>query len=239
MSRELALCYYLLKNQEQAMKFVKEGLSRYGDNEYLVDLWVQIALRKRDEEDALKALEILRLISEESYYYHHRASRVALSFGDIERAHEEADVAVSLVDELITKRKGFSPPLEVMVQLVHCKIRLGDPDNLDLAEKMLISLDKVEENVHDVGTGLWCQLRIARGDFRGAYKQLRDIRDKHTIFYWKLKRDALLGLVSLPDMPPSKREDYKRDISYLETRLQGARPEEFIPAEININDLLL
>src|SRR3989442_15971811 len=61
-SRELAFCYFVSGDMQEASRYVEEALQNHGDNPYMVDLWAQIATRQRDEAAARKALERLEII---------------------------------------------------------------------------------------------------------------------------------------------------------------------------------
>ena len=51
LNRELAHCYFINGDLEQAYKYVEEALARKSDDVYLIDLWAQIATSQGDERD--------------------------------------------------------------------------------------------------------------------------------------------------------------------------------------------
>src|SRR5206468_3084798 len=48
-SRELAVCYFLLGDRDTASRYVEESLRRHRENRFVIDLWAQIAIARRDE----------------------------------------------------------------------------------------------------------------------------------------------------------------------------------------------
>lgn len=132
-SRELAFCYFVSGDMQEASRYVEEALQSHGDNPYMVDLWVQIATRQRDEASARKALERLEIISKPLYYFH-RLARVEYAFGRLLEARIAARRAVEC--------EG-SPPFEVLANLTYYEI---EQKNLSDAENLLGRLDREFRN---------------------------------------------------------------------------------------------
>lgn len=68
-NKELALCYLLTNNLELASKHIQSVLARQNDNPYVVELWLEISVRKKDKTTVRKALKLLELIGKRSTYY--------------------------------------------------------------------------------------------------------------------------------------------------------------------------
>lgn len=222
-SRELAYCYFLKDDLDLAYKYVEEALNRHGDNPHVVDLWAQIATNLGDEKTARVALSRLELVSK-PLYYHHRASRIALATNKLLNARDEAQLAVDSVNEA-------SAPFEVMAQLTYCEIALG---NIVKGGELLDEIDLRFGNTRrDIRIGLRCRLEIGRGRYREALAQLDRIVDKSTFFYKKIRKDALEGEVRISGIKDTLRTSYENELTKLEEALVKARPEQFIPAEID------
>ena len=222
-SRELAYCYFLEKDLDQASRYVEEALKRQSDNRYIIDLWAQIATSRGDEKDAQQALGRLELI-DKALYYHHRASRIALAFGHLLVARDEARQAVNSED---------FPPFEVFTQLIYCEIELG---NTVEAEELLTDLDQRFGNVRrDIRIGLRCRLEIARNRYSVAISLSERITDKNTFFYKKIRYDALEGEIRVSGLRDDIRAAYEDELDMLEEDLEGVGPEQFIPSELLIS----
>ena len=111
-----------------------------------IDLWAQISTRQRDEEDARKALERLKIV-DEPIFYHHRRSRIELAFGRPLEARAEAFQAV--------QSENF-PPFAVLCQLTVCEIELGHTEE---AQELLSRLDRVFPRVR-AGYPNWPKMQL-------------------------------------------------------------------------------
>jgi len=203
-SRELAQCYLMLNNLEQAEQYIKEAVNLQRDNRYILDLWVQIASKKGDEEAAYDALNNLKVI-DKPIFYHHRYSRVLLQFKHTEAALDHARKAVSFEDR---------PPFEVLAHLIDCEI---ENDQLLEAENNLIRLNNdYGHRRNDVRIGLRCKLAIAQGNYRDALDESNRIEDKDSYFYKRIRRDALSGELQQSALPDNVRTMYEEELSGIE-----------------------
>lgn len=224
-SRELALCYLLSGSLDRAAVYISEALKKHGDNPYVVDLSAQIATRQKNEPAAREALQKLDLIGNK-LYYHHRLSRVELAFGRIPEALAAAQSAVNCED---------APPFEALAQLAYCQMESG---RLRDAAKVLERLEQRYGNTRsDVRVGLQCRLEIARKKFRDALAQSDRIKGKRSIFYKKIRRDALQGEVTYSALPDSERAIYNAEIEELDRELSQISAEQFLPAELTTVDI--
>jgi len=225
LSRELALCYFLLGDIGRASKHIAEAMKRHGDNRYVVDLYAQIATRQRDEPAARKALARLELIDKKLYYYH-RLSRIELAFGHSYEARKAARTAVE---------SEASPPFEALAQLAYCEI---DSGNQAEAEKILQRIEQRFGHIrHDIRVGLRCKLEMARGRFRDALSQSERIKAKHSIFYKKIRAEALAGELNGSALSDALRADYTNELRELDKELSEITAEQFIPAELGAADI--
>lgn len=221
LSRELAYCYFIEGDLEQASKYIEEALDRHSDNRFIVDLWAQIATSKGDETAARQALGRLELV-DNPLYYHHRASRIALAFNKLQEARDQAKLAANSSEH---------PPFEVLAQLIYCEIELGDTDE---AAELLTSLDQRFGNIRrDIRLGLRCRLEIARGRYSEALNLSERITDKNTFFYKKIRFDALEGEVLHSALRDDVRAAYEDELSRLEMEITDVKPDMFFPTEID------
>ena len=208
-SRELALCHFLVGDLEQASRYIAEALSRHGDDPYVVDLWVQISLRLGDEESARKALSRLEIIDDPLYYLH-RLSRVEFTFGNLRPALEAARRAVE---------GSKSPHFETLAHLIYCEIETG---NLQEADILLEKLDRQFVNVRrDIRVSLRCRLEISRGRFAKALSHSEQVVNKNTVFFKRIRHDALRGELSVSALKDSVRVAYEEEYLSLERELSA------------------
>jgi len=218
-SRELAFCYFVSGDMQEASRYVEEALQSHGDNPYMVDLWAQIATRQRDEAAARKALERLEIISKPLYYFH-RLARVEYAFGRLLEARIAVRRAVECED---------SPPFEVLANLIYYEIELK---NLSEADSLLGRLDREFRNTRrDIRIGLRCRLEIARERYREALSQLERISDKDTFFYMKIKRDALVGELRKSVLDDDVRAAYEFELSSINRKVTHITADQFLPEE--------
>jgi tetratricopeptide (TPR) repeat protein len=218
-SRELALCYFVSGNMQEASRHVEVALQTHSDNSYMVDLWAQIATRQRDEVTARKALQRLEIISKPLYYFH-RLGRVEYAFGHVLEAQTAAQYAVKCED---------LPPFEVLANLAYYEIELK---HLPEAESLLGRLDREFRNIRrDIRIGLRCRLEIARGRYQEALSQLERISDKSTFFYMKIKRDALDGELHKSALDDDVRAAYESEVSGINRQVTNLPVDQFLPEQ--------
>lgn len=220
-NRELALCYYSNDNLDMASKYISEALKAHGDNPYVVDLWIQIAIKQGKESEARDALSRLKIIDDPLYYLH-RLSKVEFSFGYTTQALEASRKAVN---------GSNRPAFEMLVQLITCEIEDG---NLDEAEKLLTQIDRKFGNIRrDIRVSLRCRYEIARGKYSEALAQSERIGDKNNFFYKKIRLDALRGELKYSALPDSLRNNYEKEVNQLEGEIATTAPRKFIPIELD------
>lgn len=216
----------MLNNQlDRAEKYISDTLQKHGDNPYVVDLSAQIATRQKNEPAARDALRKLELIGNK-LYYHHRLSRINLAFGLLPEALVAAQSAVDCDKD---------PPFEALAQLAYCQMESG---RLPDAESVLDRLEQRYGRIRsDVRVGLRCRLEIARRNFPDALAQSERIRKKDSIFYKKIRRDALRGEITYSALPDTERALYSAEIEQLDRELSEVSAEQFLPAELTTIDL--
>ena len=222
--RELALCYFLIGDLDEASKYINEALAKRSDNRYVVDLWAQISAKRGDESTARRALARLEAVGDPLFYYH-RLSMVEWALGNIEKSKDAALKAVQQDDKL---------PFHVLAHLAYCEIQLG---NLQDAPEYLSRLDKEFRNVKkDFRIGLWCRLEIAKGHFGNALLQSERISDKNTAFYKAIRRDALSGELRKTALRDKDRIAYKNELEDLENNLSGIDGDRLNPFAVDTID---
>jgi len=219
-SRELALCHFILGETDLAARHIAEALKRHPDDRYVVDLWAQIAIRRRDEPAAREALARLELIDKSTYYYHRKA-RFELAFGQLSDARQAAGKAAECES---------SPPFEVLATLAHCEIESA---NLPQAETLLERLESKFGHIRsDIRVGLRCKLEIARGRNGDALAQAERMKTKDSVFYKKIRHDALRGELAHSALPDPVRASYTEEVARLERDFAEMSAEQFAPADL-------
>lgn len=222
-SRELARCYYLTHNYDQASRYIRRGLNgqgenRYVDNRFFVDLSVQIATSQRDEPTARQELARLEIIAKPVYYYH-RLSRVEFAFGNRPKALTAARQAAE---------SDSDPPFEVLTTLASLTIVMNGYGE---AEELLMRIDRRFKNTRpDVRLGIKCRLEIARGRYNEALVQSERITDKNSYFK-KIRLDALNGELNHSALTDDLRASYRDESMRLEKEIAGVTVEQLILPE--------
>jgi tetratricopeptide (TPR) repeat protein len=151
-------------------------------------------------------------------FYHYRLSRVEFAFGQLPKALAAAKRAVE---------SDSYPTFPILAQLAQCEI---ESDNLKEAQKTLARIDRTFTNAHrDVRVGLRCRLEIAQGKYREALLKSDNIANKESVFYKKIRLDALEGEVAISALSDSVRAAYEDEINELDKELAGNSAEQFYP----------
>jgi len=217
LGRELCQCYLLSRDFPNAARYINGGMSRFGDNRYVLDLLAQIATRVRDEDRARAALARLRVVDREIYYYH-RCSTVELAFGNKVAAQTAAKQALLC---------EANPAFQVVAQCAYCEMELG---NLPEAEAVLDRLDRDFAGIRrDIRVALRCRLAIARRRYAEALSLSVGIEDKTSPWYKAIRRDALDGELMSTALPDSKRASYEAEVALLRKELEAFCPDELVP----------
>ncbi|WP_222116839.1 toll/interleukin-1 receptor domain-containing protein [Pseudomonas alabamensis] len=215
-NRELATCYYLSDDFVKAKHHVEEALSK-SDNQFIIDLSVQIATREGDEESARKGLEKLKAVDKEGFFKH-RLSTVELKFGLVADALKAAKEAVASLD-------GERPPFNVLSQLATCLIR---DSKIMEAEQVIQRMAKLYAHTKiDIRLGLECRLEIERSRYARALAILENIKDPHRVVYMSMRRDALAGELKYSVLDDQKRISYEEQLKALERELAAKDVNSF------------
>lgn len=216
-SRELGYCYLLAGDVEQASIHIENALDRDPDNPFVLDLLVQVALRRNDETAARIALARLEKVASITNY-NHRLSRVEYVFTGIDSALAAAETAAA-ADE--------RPPFQVLSQLAYLRIEKGQ---LAEAEQLLAHIDQRFGNSRrDIRIAHRCRLEIARRNFRGALAQAERISDKASPYYKRIRFDGIKGELSTSALTDTVRASYEKEMADLEVELASVSIERFIP----------
>lgn len=209
LSRELGLCYLLQDELDEASKYINDGLDRQSDNVYLIDLWVQLAIKRHDEETARQAIARRRLVSEDAFYFH-RLSRVEYSFGHPQQALKSARSAYKLAN-------SPRPAFEIIAQLIYCEIQVGD---LGIAEDKIGQLDRIYPSTrNDIRLALRCRLENSKKNYATVLSLSEQINDKASLYYKRLRLDALVGEIQRSALTDEDRIVYRREVARLEDEL--------------------
>lgn len=182
--RELAQCYLALGDVDEAQQHIDQAMRNRPDNRFIIDLQIQIAVRRRDEITAVEKLVLLEIMDAPEFY-HHRRSTVLASFGHNTDALEAARQSLQAAGR---------PTFAMLSQVAVCEMRMG---NLDAAAKYLHQLEhEYPKHHHDVRVGLRCQLEIAHRRFRDALTVWEQLADKHRPVHLALRKRAIAGLLT-------------------------------------------
>lgn len=213
-SKELALCYLLTGDLGQAWEQIQLALVRENDNPYVIDLWLEIATRKKDQVAIRKALATLQVVGTRHVYLS-RLARTELALGNLIQARTAAKQAVEL-----SKWRSY----DLLAQLCYCEIALG---NLNEAENLTIEFEKLFGGTQkDISVGLRCLLEIANGKYKEALAEAERI-EKNSYIYKKIRYDALTGEIRSSVLVDGVRTAYQIELSALEAELGGTSTELF------------
>ncbi|ORC16182.1 hypothetical protein B1H42_23235 [Enterobacter cloacae subsp. cloacae] len=210
LKRELAMCYYLNNQIAESKRYVLEAMKR-NETKFIVDLFIQIATREGNEEQARKGLLKLEQLDTVSFVQH-RLSTVELRFGDVSAALDAAKKALESF-------KGERPPFGILSQLATCYTRSG---KLMDAENIISRLSKQFDNKkNDIRLGLECRLEIEKGRYSVALKILSRIKNKDLLVYKAMERDALTGELKVSALTDQQRIEYTESLSKLNYELDA------------------
>jgi tetratricopeptide (TPR) repeat protein len=213
LSREIANCYFLKDDIPSAKKYIQEALAKK-DNNYVIDLSIQIANREGDEAAARAGLAKLEALDAPSFVQH-RLSTIELRFGDPKKALAASRAAVSH-----DSRGTFS----VFAQLATCLIRVGD---FGEAEKVLHRLGSAFGNQKtEVRLGLSCRLEIEKRQYSKALKTMANIGNSHLPVYRAMRRDAIAGELANSVMDDAKRIAMSEELEQLNSDLNSFDPTD-------------
>jgi tetratricopeptide (TPR) repeat protein len=205
--RELAQCYLALDEIDEAERHVKLALTQEEDNPYLVDIDLQIQMRKGNEEAVWQRLSNLEIVGERSRYLHRR-STIAYRFGHFEEAYEAAQEAV---------RGAARVRFEWWTQLTKCQIKTK---RLSDARKELAALDDQFGRVRtDIRLGLHARLEIECGNYSDALGYWERLSEKNQPVHKALRRDALEGLLKYAALRDADRTKYRKQVADLTAQL--------------------
>ncbi len=202
--RETAFSYFVLNQLEEADHYLAIARQRDSNNRYVLDLAVQIALRRGDLVDARARLADLSLM-DRSDHLAHRRSDVAYFAGDYRIAHDEAKASCELAGDEI--------PLAFKAQVIKCEIQLG---MLDDAESHLDELDKEYPNLHhDVKSRLRIKYLLSRGRTEEALKTADKLSDKSNVLNIAARHTILVALLEAADIDDPRRAIYRNQLDSL------------------------
>lgn len=206
--RELATCYYLSNQLNEARRYTSEALAIREDR-FLVDLSVQIATREGNETEARAGLVKLESL-DVAAYAKHRRSTVELYFGHVDDALVAAREALASVIE-------GKPPFGILAQLITCLTRMKE---FDEAAQLLARLAKDHNNKRsDVRLGLECRLEIERGRHSRALELLKNIKTREMPVYKSMEREAIKGELSASALTDETRIKYSLRLNQLNAEL--------------------
>lgn len=213
--RELALCYFNLRNFERARYHIDRAEEhRFGArNPYVVDLKVLIATSQGDEPTARSQLRILEDIDQTAFSTY-RSSTVEFAFGSRESALELASEAIASISK---------PTFDMLAQRIKCETATG---RLDLAREHLVDLDGKFARTHeDRRTCLWIQWEVAHGAWRNAMGHWERLLNKDNVVHQYLRRVVLRGLLQHDLLPDAERSQFEAEIAVLDRELERVAGE--------------
>jgi tetratricopeptide (TPR) repeat protein len=182
--RELANCYFQMKDLDKAKKHIDIAQRLEPDNKFIVDLQIIIAISHRDETSARDKLRILKEI-DKNEFYEHRRSTIEYVFGSKNESFIAAKKAIESTER---------PTFAMLSQLVKSAISIG---RIPEAEEAINRIEKRFKNIRqDNKIGLRCRLEISRNEFRNALGLWERLSDKEKSIHKWLKRDAISGILN-------------------------------------------
>lgn len=217
--RELAWCYSIQGDLDNAAKYLEEAIKREGDNPFVVDLGVQIATRQGDERLARRRLELLKEV-ESPAFYHHRLSHVEAKFGNFEKARAASQEAMKLESK---------PTFEMIAQYAVCELRLN---HVSAAEKLAAQLERdYSRKKPDFRLTLRAMIEVQKKHFGDALALLERHSQKTDRFYMHIAKTALEGELASSVLTDETRANYQKQVRDCEKALSDS-------PQLTIDDLL-
>jgi tetratricopeptide (TPR) repeat protein len=211
--RELAQCHLAVGNIPEARHHIGKASRTGGENRFVVDLEIQIALREGNHDEALEKLALLEAI-DDSAFFQHRRSTVMARLGKGQEALDAAKEALM---------GAGRPTFAMLSQAIVCELRMG---RVEHAGNHLRQLGREFPNQnHDIQMGLAVQFECAVGNFREALERWETLRDKDKPVHLALRRNALVGALG-GALPDALRAEYTRDVEEITSAL-GDREFDF------------
>jgi tetratricopeptide (TPR) repeat protein len=213
--RELAYCYLRLGDFDRANAHIEQAQERQVDNKYIVDLRIQIACKRRDEETARGLLSLLADV-DDPVFAGNRRSRVEYEFGNLEAAYQIAKEALEKADR---------PPFELLANYTLYSIRT------ERLEEALHALDRLEALYprlrRDVRLGLRARAAIVQRRYNDAIGYHGQLLEKNRPIHMAIRRDALRGLLDTTYVAPDEKKTIEQELDWLEEQLGSQREVEF------------
>lgn len=212
--RDMADCYFHLRELDTASDYIAEAQERDPHNRFLTSLSIKIAIERGDEETARRLLPEL-MGSDTPMFGNHYASRVELRFGSDVKAYAFAKAA---------EESDERPPFEVLANLAMCEMVT---QQYDFAQRTIAKLRQVQNPTKaDIVRGLAARLAIARRDFEGAVSECALFNDMSSKIHIKIKRDAISGLLAAKYLPPHEKSLYEQELAALNLQLASGEPAD-------------
>ncbi|MDK9699065.1 MAG: hypothetical protein OEM52_02790 [bacterium] len=213
--REMGLCHLLNGDLDNSIRYLNLAIGLQPDNSYVIDLIALVATYMKNEHEARRALEKLRIIDQGKYF--HRLSRVEFAFGNIKAAREAASRAVKYKKTI---------PFEAKAQLILCEIAVG---NIDEASNLIADLEKKHGNIRkDIQIGLLCRLKIAKNEFEDALINIERMSDHNSKHYKIIKRDILKSIVESGLFDSKELLSYQQRADELESQIDQYYEEHYL-----------
>ncbi len=209
----MAACYLGLDDLENAYRHIELAQERQVDNKYIVDLSIQIACKRRDEETARRLLPLLSDIDDPAFAKH-RWSRVEYIFGNPEEAYRLAKEALGDLDR---------PPFEILANYALYSIRTGRFEDVDQALERLEGL--YGRLKRDIQLGLRARAAIAQGRYDDAIGYHAKLRVKDRPVHLAIRRDAIRGILNSTYVAMDDRRRFEQELQELEDRLQDVEQD--------------
>lgn len=211
--RELANCYFNLKQLEEAKHHVNEVLKREPDNRFMIDIAIQISCAQHDRASADKHLAHLESLSQPPFFLH-RKSMTAAAFGESTKALEAARLGVM--------KAGEDVRFEWLAHLANLEI---EAQNIQAATDVLSIIDyRYPERKSDIRLGLRCKLELRKKNFEEALALLGRMRSKDSEINESMRRDALKGSLASTTINITERHKREQELSRLMSKnLKTAR----------------
>lgn len=206
--RELAFCYFHINDMPNSMIYIEKFNNIDDENRFIIDLQIQIALKKKvEKKEVLELLEKLKSIDGQSFYLY-RKSNIEYSYGEFNKAYE----SINEVYEIEIQR--IKP--QFLVQLITCELKV---DKISDAENHYKELEEKFGFRTDLIITTKCRILLAKNLYQECLDEYKKLRNKDTENALYIKKDALQGILNSKVMSDELRLIYLDELEEIENKI--------------------
>lgn len=214
LSRDLAYCYMILGDLDNAKRFSDRTLT-ITVNYYTLDLAAQIAIYSDKLPDAERLINEIKSVDTSGY--HHRLATLKKRKGALPEALDEANIACDC----------RHPTFESLVQRAELLIDLDQPE----AESEINKLNAGFSIHSDMKKVLQCKLNSRRGDWGPAVKLWNSVWQKSNPAFQNIRKEMLNEKIADPIVDPLERDKAIKEAQTIE------RPSPISLSDVDAQEL--